>query len=286
MLVQPCPGRNQPRTSRLPSDQIRQLITAMSPVSAERQVQQTTNASVNMPPPPLPMHALVARNGSEARPNTYTSTTGFGNRLASAPPALSGHQSNGRRYESRSSELTDISMHAGCTSFPSCTTEDEHGLLHHDNPTTPSTAVKGRKESTLPDQQQASKLDYIHISSDDEHSETDDDSVEPEFYVDDNGAVVRGAFDKFIADEIIAFREGRRPGIADRLLELTQQHRPALQLPVVQSGEPGSDELRHEEANESGAPLTNDQRWLPAKDNSNGEATEKGEPKLKRRRTQ
>lgn len=48
----------------------------------------------------------------------------------------------------RGANYSDISMHAGCTSFPSCMSEDVDGrLIHVDNP---STVIKGKKEGSSP----------------------------------------------------------------------------------------------------------------------------------------
>jgi len=60
-----------------------------------------------------------------------------------------------RRAESR---YSDISMHAGCTAFPGCTTEDAEGHIVHSSPsmTLPAGVVRGRKEGPSP-----SKRKYI-----------------------------------------------------------------------------------------------------------------------------
>ena len=45
------------------------------------------------------------------------------------------------------SHYSDISMHAGCTSYPNCITEDGDGsILHNGHPTS---VVKGRKEGSF-----------------------------------------------------------------------------------------------------------------------------------------
>ncbi|KAK5109405.1 hypothetical protein LTR62_007071 [Meristemomyces frigidus] len=88
---------------RLPSDQIQRIIDALSPSKP------ATNLA--MPPPPVPH-----RSSSE----TTTPVPG-------------------RRGDSR---YSDVSMHAACTNYPSCLTEDTEGRLMH----SPSSVVRGKKE--------------------------------------------------------------------------------------------------------------------------------------------
>lgn len=90
-----------------------------------------------MPPPPLPRHALDAEVGGTTERRAFTSPG-----ILTFPQLPQPAQSPGdRRKESRSNE-SDISMHAGCTSFPDCTISDPQGHLIH----TPSAVVQGRKE--------------------------------------------------------------------------------------------------------------------------------------------
>ncbi|KAI7085031.1 hypothetical protein KC319_g21662 [Hortaea werneckii] len=95
---------------RLPSDQVQQIIQAIK--------QPLPNVSDAMPPPPLPQ------------------------RLMPTPPLQP--VADRTRGESH---YSDISMHAGCTSYPNCITEDGDGaILHNGHPTS---VVKGRKEGSF-----------------------------------------------------------------------------------------------------------------------------------------
>ncbi|KAK0274293.1 hypothetical protein LTR91_020166 [Friedmanniomyces endolithicus] len=111
-LAAPYPGsgtqslHNQSMHLRLPSDQLQKIIDALTPPKAAE--------ALSMPPPPVP----------QQRP-TVGSTTPVSNRRGN----------NSSRY-------SDISMHASCTSFPSCISEDAEGCLVHQ----PATIVRGRKE--------------------------------------------------------------------------------------------------------------------------------------------
>ncbi|KAK5121153.1 hypothetical protein LTR85_005637 [Meristemomyces frigidus] len=102
---------------RLPTDQLQTIINALSP---PKQVANTA-----MLPPPLPQP-----QPQHQRPIMPTPLMA---------PMID------RRGDSR---YSDVSMHAGCTSFPACLTEDGEGHLQHTNG--PATAVKGRKEGSSP----------------------------------------------------------------------------------------------------------------------------------------
>ncbi|KAK4543933.1 hypothetical protein LTR36_004707 [Oleoguttula mirabilis] len=102
---------------RLPTGQLQTLINAMSPPKPV--------SNTSMLPPPLPQ--------SQQHHHYLTMPTSL-----MAPVA-------DRRGDSR---YSDTSMHAGCTSFPSCLTEDAEGHLQHTNG--PATVVKGRKEGSSP----------------------------------------------------------------------------------------------------------------------------------------
>ncbi|KAK1824016.1 hypothetical protein LTR12_001549 [Friedmanniomyces endolithicus] len=114
---------NQSMHLRLPSDQLQKIIDALTPPKAAEavcntmhphHVQPLTAAQLSMPPPPVPQQR-----------STIGSTTPVSNRRGD----------NSSRY-------SDISMHASCTSFPSCISEDAEGCLVHQ----PTTIVRGRKE--------------------------------------------------------------------------------------------------------------------------------------------
>jgi len=98
---------------RLPSDQLNKVISAFKqyPGGFNTDSPSSTapdDSTLIMPPPPLPTHAQ-------------------------------------KRAVDHSS---DVSMHAGCTHFPTCTTEDEKGHLIHSSPLVGSSAVKGKKEGS------------------------------------------------------------------------------------------------------------------------------------------
>lgn len=141
-------GHRQPKTQlevRLPSDQLQKLILALSPPKpAETQSSDFTQ----MPPPPLPLHALAAKAGgnSQSAPGSshqteQTTTAGYGAALYSG---------------SRGS--SDVSMHTGCAYFPSCTSEDDSSLVVHNSPSCPSTSIKGRKEGSSPAKRKSCSL--------------------------------------------------------------------------------------------------------------------------------
>jgi len=128
-MAAPYPGsaaqslHNQSMHLRLPSDQLQKIIEALTPPKAaeavccmthRHHIQSLTAAQLSMPPPPVPQQR-----------STVGSTTPVSNRRGN----------NSSRY-------SDISMHASCTSFPSCISEDAEGCLVHQ----PATIVRGRKE--------------------------------------------------------------------------------------------------------------------------------------------
>ncbi|KAK0285928.1 hypothetical protein LTS00_010719 [Friedmanniomyces endolithicus] len=128
-MAAPYPGsaaqslHNQSMHLRLPSDQLQKIIDALTPPKAaeavccmthRHHVRPLTAAQLSMPPPPVPQQR-----------STVGSTTPVSNRRGN----------NSSRY-------SDISMHASCTSFPSCISEDAEGCLVHQ----PATIVRGRKE--------------------------------------------------------------------------------------------------------------------------------------------
>jgi hypothetical protein len=96
----------------------------------------------NMPPPPLPQYVLDAKMIGTTDRRAFT-----------CPEPRATHQEQDivpsfgdRRVESQSSE-SDVSMHAACTSYPTCTSEDAEGHIVH----TPAAVVKGRKEGNVAD---------------------------------------------------------------------------------------------------------------------------------------
>ena len=130
---------------RLPSDQLDQIIHAVHPQAQNQQ--PGTNPGAAMLPPPLPLHTLASKdNAIQSQPTASLTAT--------AHPPFDYDVGNfiDRRAESR---YSDISMHAGCDSFPTCTTEDAEGhIVHNGNtnnvPSAPATVVRGRKEGSSP----------------------------------------------------------------------------------------------------------------------------------------
>lgn len=133
-LHDPYRGQRTQLEIRLPSDQLQKLIVAMSP---SKQTETQSTRSTQMPPPPLPLHALVAKAG-ETDQHAHDG----------AKEADDAHNNVGLCNASRGS--SDVSMHTGCTYFPSCTSVDDSGLVVHGNPACPSANVKGRKEGSSP----------------------------------------------------------------------------------------------------------------------------------------
>ena len=122
---------------RLPSDQLQKLIVAMSP---SKQTETLSTGSTQMPPPPLPLHALVAKAGETDQHEHAGSKV--------AEPDHDAQDDIGLHCASRGS--SDVSMHTGCAYFPSCTSVDDSGVVVHGNPACPSANVKGRKEGSSP----------------------------------------------------------------------------------------------------------------------------------------
>ena len=133
--------KNQQFAFRLPSDQLQMIINSISP--SPTQQQHSFDPAATMPPPPLPAHAMAAKD------------TSIGDQCAVPLEAVTdplfgqdfGSTFVDRRAESR---YSDISMHAGCTSFPTCTSEDAEGRIVHDSPGAPAAVVKGKKEGSSP----------------------------------------------------------------------------------------------------------------------------------------
>ena len=134
---EPYCGQRTQLEIRLPSDQLQKLIHAMSP---SKQTETHLTGSAQMPPPPLPLHALVAK-ANETDQNAHD---GF----KIGEPAIDAQNHIGAYSASRGS--SDVSMHTGCAYFPSCTSEDDSSLVVHGNPACPSANVKGRKEGSSP----------------------------------------------------------------------------------------------------------------------------------------
>ncbi|WPH03271.1 Hypothetical protein R9X50_00614800 [Acrodontium crateriforme] len=117
---------------RLSSDQLNKLIAAMSSPS------NPAAAANSMPPPPTPLNVDQKTKGpDEPQSDSTTASTTL------AP---------GRREDS---QYSDVSMHVGCASFPSCTTEDAEGHIVHapETPLNSAFLVKGKKEGSSPTKQ-------------------------------------------------------------------------------------------------------------------------------------
>lgn len=146
--------KSHPFSFRLPSDQLEKLIQGIKPQT--QQLQPGTISGTTMLPPPLPPHAAAAKDSLlQDRDGTFVSAT------ADLPFGSDVVHFTDRRDESR---YSDISMHAGCTSFPTCTTEDAEGHIVHDintngngTPSAPATVVRGRKEGSSPTKRKLSR---------------------------------------------------------------------------------------------------------------------------------
>lgn len=121
---------------RLRSDQLRQIINALSPPKVEQSASSAATAA--MPPPPLPLTKTPA--AAKQRTSSYTTTA------TEQGPLTAIRDAAGRHGESRCS---DISMHASCTSFPDCFHEDLEGKIIHLN-AAEAAYIKGRKEGNSP----------------------------------------------------------------------------------------------------------------------------------------
>jgi len=137
---------------RLPSDQLQKLIVAMSP---SKQTETQSTGSAQMPPPPLPLHALVAKAG-ETDHHAHDGSK-------SIEPVADAPNNVGLYNASRGS--SDVSMHTGCTYFPSCTSVDDSSMVVHGNPACPSANVKGRKEGSSPMKRMSSSNLLEHVAS-------------------------------------------------------------------------------------------------------------------------
>ena len=136
---------------RLPSDQLQQIIKA---INEQNQQQPNTSPSATMPPPPLPAHAIASKDNTN--PGQRTAMFDLPANLQLGSEFVN---SIDRRGDSR---YSDVSMHAGCTGFPTCTTEDDEGHLVHNaiansTPVAPATVVRGRKEGSSPTKRKLSR---------------------------------------------------------------------------------------------------------------------------------
>lgn len=138
--------KQQQLSLRLPSDQLQMILSAIQPPS---QAAGMVNGTVTMPPPPLPAYSTASKGTNF--PDTYQLP---GLPSVRALPAPDSSNFADRREGSR---YSDVSMHAGCTGFPTCTSEDEDGHIVHQTPTTPATVVKGRKEGSSPTKRKLSE---------------------------------------------------------------------------------------------------------------------------------
>lgn len=130
---------------RIPSDQLNQVLRAISE-KREGAESGPSLAAQSMPPPPLPQHVIQAR---------ATHSQGE-SRLQSPVMADCGAQvseedlTHGNRRIEACSNTSDVSMHADCGEFPSCTSEDAHGhLIHHTTGVAPAAVMRSRKEGSV-----------------------------------------------------------------------------------------------------------------------------------------
>lgn len=109
----------------------------------------------NMPPPPLPQHALDAKVTITQDRRAFTWPDP---RTASQQGDI-GATSGERRVESNST-YSDVSMHAGCTSYPNCTSEDAEGHVVH---SPPEDDQKRKDENDDSKRKQACCLDFWRV---------------------------------------------------------------------------------------------------------------------------
>lgn len=123
-----------------PSGQLKAILNTMNVSNTNRTLFSTVHGadfeSKSMPPPPLPQHALDAKVYGTPHRRAFTCPEPS---ISQQEQAISA--SGDRRLESQSN-ASDVSMHAACTSYPNCTSEDAEGHIVH----TPSADVQGRKE--------------------------------------------------------------------------------------------------------------------------------------------
>lgn len=121
-------GHREPVHARLPSNPANQLMGVMPgyavSLSCSDRYDEADSPKNSMQAPPLPQRPLPT------------------------PPLQPVDRSRG------DSRYSDISMHASCGSFPSCTTEDASGSILHNNQ--PVQSVKGRKEGSSPAKRECS----------------------------------------------------------------------------------------------------------------------------------
>lgn len=126
-----------------PSGQVKTMLSNTAVSNANRTLFPNITApsfeDSDMPPPPLPRHVLDAKVNvaSDRRAFTWPEP-----HIALKQEEV-GSTLRDRRIESHSNK-SDVSMHAGCTSYPDCTSEDADGHIVH----SPSDVVKGRKEGS------------------------------------------------------------------------------------------------------------------------------------------
>ncbi|OQO01953.1 hypothetical protein B0A48_12426 [Cryoendolithus antarcticus] len=131
----------QVEKNRISSEQMSRLIQALGP-DQKQQLTQSLTSSQAMPPPPLPLHAINAKNSrtdrraSFGQPEKYELTEGKVTDYG-----------NGHRGVCRSS---DVSMHADCTHYPACMFENDMGQILHSSPIMLATVIKGKKEGSSP----------------------------------------------------------------------------------------------------------------------------------------
>lgn len=134
-------------TVRIPSDQLQMVLDVLSP----KQSHQNVKPAATMPPPPLPSFAAAAKVDGSAHGGH------FGEPLAPNPQHPPFARDVIDFYDRRQSRQSDVSMHAGCNSFPACTTEDGEGHIIHSDANNPATVVRGRKEGSSPTKRKLSR---------------------------------------------------------------------------------------------------------------------------------
>ncbi|KAK4955444.1 hypothetical protein LTR66_013438 [Elasticomyces elasticus] len=127
------PGGQKHLELRLPSDQLKQIIEALSPPKpAPRKPSGARSTFTTMPATSSTLAASATAPAAAHMPSS-TMAAPDSRRTSGASGMLS------LRKESRDS---DVSMHAGCAEFPACMQTTPRGTVYH----TPTGHVRGRKE--------------------------------------------------------------------------------------------------------------------------------------------
>ncbi|CAK1356845.1 unnamed protein product [Cercospora beticola] len=130
LLPNDRPANDTNMEVRIPSDQLQKVVDLL---------QRRASGSI-MAPPPLPSHIMDTKADVEKLEEAAATTEN---------PDGDGNMMIDRRGTSRSN-ISDVSMHAGCADFPRCTTEDEDRRIVHQTGSgvAPAAVMRSRKEGS------------------------------------------------------------------------------------------------------------------------------------------